>query len=87
MKHNIIGITVACNEVGDPRFFCLTEVIERFFWKLDAAVYIFFNYNIQSQLKQQKHMLMILQYCAVEQKLVSQLSRLISKIQQFLMIW
>ena len=46
MKHNIIGITVACNEVGDPRFFCLTEVIERFFWKLDAAVYIFFNYNI-----------------------------------------
>ena len=40
MKHNIIGITVACNEVGDPRFFCLTEVIERFFWKLDAAVYI-----------------------------------------------
>ena len=46
MKHNIIGITVACNEVGDPRFFCLTEVIERFFWTLDAAVYIFFNYNI-----------------------------------------
>ena len=46
MKHNIIGITVVCNEVGDPRFFCLTEVIERFFWKLDAAVYIFFNYNI-----------------------------------------
>ncbi len=40
MKHNIIGITVACNEVGDPDF-CLTEVIERFFWKLDAAVYIF----------------------------------------------
>ena len=39
------------------------------------------------QLKQQKHMLMILQYCAVEQKLVSQLNRRTSKIQQSLMIW
>ena len=40
MKHNIIGITVACNEVGDPRFFCLTEVIERFFGMLYVTVYI-----------------------------------------------